>query len=169
MFIFHLKINMYISWLSAHTTADDGSEIFLPTRPLPVSSAALVGEAFPPSSSWGSPHPRKNPKTKLPGVVHLLVPCPLSLLLFSKHPRVRGTVNMNWRSGVTKVTLQTSIVNKQIVARNIYYSLYRAVSSRISQTRVCGKNNFLLFPIKIPPHFKWNTGSAVYSQNFDLE
>ena len=116
-----------------------------------MSSAALVGEAFPPSSSWGSPHPRKNPKTKLPGVVHLLVPCPLSLLLFSKHPRVRGTVNMNWRSGVTKVTLQTYIVNKQIVARNIYYSLYRAVSSRISQTRVCGKNNFLLFPIKIPP------------------
>ena len=58
---------------------------------------------------------------------------------------------MNWRSGVTKVTLQTYIVNKQIVARNIYYSLYRAVSSRISQTRVCGKNNFLLFPIKDPP------------------
>ena len=58
---------------------------------------------------------------------------------------------MNWRSGVTKVTLQTYIVNKQMVARNIYYSLYRAVSSRISQTRVCGKNNFLLFPIKDPP------------------
>ena len=127
---------------------------FSSNSPLPVPSAASVGEALSSSSSWGSPHPRKNPKTKLPGVVHLLVPCPLSLLLFSKYPRVRGTVNMNWRSGVTTVTLQTYIVNNQLVARNIYYSLYRAVSSRISQTRVCGKNNFLLFPINIhpPPH-----------------
>ena len=44
-------------------------------------------------------------------------------------------------SGVTKVTLQ-HIMNKQLVARNIYYSLYSAVSPRISQTRVCGKNDF---------------------------
>ena len=48
--------------------------------------------------------------------------------------------------GVTKVTQQTYIVNNQLVARNIYHSLYRAVSSRISQTKVCGKNNFLLSP-----------------------
>ena len=126
----------------------------LTTSPLLVSSAALVGEAlYTYRSSWGNPHPRKNPKTKLPGVVHLLVPCPLSVLLFSKHPRVRGTMNMNWRSGVTKVTLQTYIVNKQLVARNIYYSLYRAVSSRISQKQLSP------FPHKDSP-------SAVYSQNF---
>ena len=42
----------------------------------------------------------------------------------------------------TKVILQIYIVNKELVARNISYSLYRAVTPRISQTRVCGKNNF---------------------------
>ena len=31
MFIFHLRINVCISVDLAHTTADDGSEIFLPT------------------------------------------------------------------------------------------------------------------------------------------
>ena len=157
MIIFHLKINMYISL--AHTPL-----LMMVLKTCQLSTSCVLGSfgrrgLVQPSSSWGSPHPRKNPKTKLPGVVHLLVPCPLSLLLFSKHPRVRGIMNMNWRSGVTKVTLQTYIVNKQIVARNIYYSLYRAVSSRISQTRVCGKNNFLLFPHKrFPPHLNETLG-----------
>ena len=42
MFIFHLR---WILVDLAHATADDGSEIFL-NSPLPVSSAASVGEAL---------------------------------------------------------------------------------------------------------------------------
>ena len=147
MFIFHLKINMYMYISLAHTPL-----LMMVLKTCQLSTSCVLGSfgrrglvhlALPSSSeesenqtSWSSPSPSAMPIVTA------------SLLQTSKG---EGTVNMNWRSGVTKVTLQTYIVSKQIVARNIYYSLYRAVSSRISQTRVCGKNNFLLFPIKDPP------------------
>ena len=59
----------------------------------------------------GSPHPQES-ENQIPGVVHLLVPYQLSLLLFSG---LGGPQTMNWRSGMTKLTLQTYIVNKQLL------------------------------------------------------
>ena len=43
---------------------------------------------------------------------------------------------------MTKVTLQTYIVNKQIVARNIYYSLYRELSPLGLVKQGCVGKNF---------------------------
>ena len=146
MFIFYLKINMYVSL--AHTPL-----LMMVLKTCQLSTSCVLG-------SFG----RR-------GLVHLALPggalilgrirkpnflespsaMPIVTASLLQTSKGEGTVNMNWRSGVTKVTLQTYIVNKQIVARNIYYSLYRAVSSRISHTRVCGKNNFAPFPHKRSP------------------